>query len=346
MRQSPINVVIIAGGTGGYSTRRSLYGREQHLNITHIVGTWDSGGGTGRLLSAGVIDLPTGDVGQGLLAASLWPAQDLEMLLHRDSDGQSMINNILAAYRAQSSSFAEAVEKTARRLSCQGKVITGTLHRTLLTATTADGQELTGEHTIDDYRGQIAQSQLCVQPKDGEINCHREAEVNPEAEEVLQDADLIILGPGSWETSIKPNGLIPGLKRAVQISPAKIAGVANLANDAHTHGWTAYDYGNSYCQLFDRQIDYLIANSGQVPAELVEAYRKGGERGSQDIVDLGQPSPRWNFQLVEHDFVSDLVHREPSNAGGVSRSLLRHSPQHLQVTILSILSRIGHNRPW
>lgn len=340
-----IRVVIVAGGTGGHAVRQALFGREDNMDITHLVGTWDSGGGSGRLMKYGQIDLPPGDVAQGLIAASLWPEEAKAMLRQRDEDGQTTINRIIAAFRKQTNSFSEAVIQTNRLLNCQGVVITVTEHRTQLEASVESGRILFDEDQIDEYHGPINESHLFTRSK-GDDPLQSEPEANPAALKALAEADIIVIGPGSLRTSIQPNFLISEIRQAVYDSSAKIIGIANLANDGHTPGWTARRYGDEFCQFIGRPIDYLIANSGTVPQWVVDLYQEGDQRGRQDIVELGQPNPDWHYQLFGYDFVSDMAERPASNAGGVQRSLLRHSPHDLQSALLRVFSRLGYNRLW
>jgi uncharacterized cofD-like protein len=58
--------------------------------------------------------------------------------------------------------------------------------------------------------------------------------------DAILDADLVVLGPGSWFTSVIPHLLVPGLAAALTATPARRALVLNLAAEpGETTGFSA-----------------------------------------------------------------------------------------------------------
>src|SRR5690606_27158482 len=139
---------------------------------------------------SGQIELPPGDVAQGILAASRFSAIDKEVYRHRDEVGQSLINRVLVAYINQFGSFHEGVNACARHFQCQGKVLTITNNQTILMAHTEDGQVLVGEHVIDEYNGRIQDLEL-IGAKEQPVTA------NPDVLEAILSADVLVFGPGS-----------------------------------------------------------------------------------------------------------------------------------------------------
>jgi uncharacterized cofD-like protein len=61
----------------------------------------------------------------------------------------------------------------------------------------------------------------------------------PEAVRAVLEADWVVLGPGSWFTSVIPHLLIPDLRRALETTPARILVALNLsAQPGETEGFT------------------------------------------------------------------------------------------------------------
>jgi uncharacterized cofD-like protein len=61
-----------------------------------------------------------------------------------------------------------------------------------------------------------------------------------QAVDAILDADLVVLGPGSWFTSVIPHVLVPGLAAALQATAARRALVLNLAAEpGETAGFSA-----------------------------------------------------------------------------------------------------------
>ena len=61
-----------------------------------------------------------------------------------------------------------------------------------------------------------------------------------QAVDAIMAADLVVLGPGSWFTSVIPHVLVPGLVAALKSTPARRALVLNLAAEpGETAGFSA-----------------------------------------------------------------------------------------------------------
>jgi len=155
-------------------------------------------------------------------------------------------------------------------------------------------------------------------------------------------ADIFVIPPGSFYTSILPNFLEPEFQKIVQAREAPIVAVANIANECHTRGWSAHRYADQISSAIGRQIDYLIANSGQPPGWLIEQYEAAG----QDIVHVGERMSATKYEIVEKDLVTRQEIVIPETTGDVERSVLRHPPHHLGATLLDIFADLGFNRQW
>ena len=59
----------------------------------------------------------------------------------------------------------------------------------------------------------------------------------------MRDADLVVLGPGSWFTSVLPHLMVPSLREALVETHGHLVVVLNLApQDGETEGYAAADH--------------------------------------------------------------------------------------------------------
>ena len=154
-------IVTFGGGTGHFSLLRGLVELNQPENITAIVGTWDSGGSSGKLRTElGV--LPPGDIRQCLLALMEDSKQrQVAQKLFEDRlidikgplRGHSM-GNLIAARLEQIYKGPDRGTEAERLLfRIKAKVLPVSISELNLMAHLEGGKEINGESKID-LRGQ------------------------------------------------------------------------------------------------------------------------------------------------------------------------------------------------
>ena len=254
LRRGP-KIVVVGGGTGLSTLLRGL--KEYTGNITAIVSIADDGGSSGRLQrELGV--LPPGDIRKNI--AALADAEPLMSRLfeYRFSEGEGLEghafgNLFIAAMTEVAGSFDEAVRETSRVLAVRGQILPATLSALTLCARTSDGTIVRGESAITE-RGHV--KEIFLDPP--------EIKANPDAIRAILQADLIICGPGSLMTSVLPNLLVEGIRRAIEVSPALKVYVCNVATQ---HGETdAFNVSQHYDALREHlkgtsPFDFVLANS-------------------------------------------------------------------------------------
>jgi uncharacterized cofD-like protein len=253
-------IVAIGGGTGLSTLLRGL--KEHTGNLTAVVTVADDGGSSGRLRrELGV--LPPGDVRNCI--AALADAEPLmtRLFQYRFSEGSgleghSFGNLFIVAMSGVTGNFEEAVRATSRVLAVRGQILPSTLANVTLSARTEDKETIHGEHNITE-RG-CAIEEVYLQP--GNV------QANPEVIRAILNADLIILGPGSLFTSVLPNLLVEGIRRAVAVSSALKVYVCNVATQ---HGETDSFKVSDHFRTLEKHaghdlFDYVLANSNvQLP---------------------------------------------------------------------------------
>jgi uncharacterized cofD-like protein len=222
LRRGP-KIVAIGGGTGLSTLLRGI--KEHTTNLTAIVTVADDGGSSGVLRRELGI-LPPGDVRNCI--AALADAEPLvtSLFQYRFSDGSGLAghsfgNLFIVAMSGVVGNFEEAIRQTSRVLAVRGQIIPSTLANVTLCARTVDAGTIQGESSISDSKTKGRIKEVFLLPKD--------PPAHPEAVRAILDADMIILGPGSLYTSVLPNLLVTGIRRAFAASPALKLYVCNVA---------------------------------------------------------------------------------------------------------------------
>jgi uncharacterized cofD-like protein len=179
-------------------------------------------------------------------------------------DGHSFGNILIAALVGIGGDFYRGVEVAGELLAIRGRVIPSTLNNVTLVGSTVSGETLIGESRVGSSSDRLRS--LTLVPAN--------PTAHPEAVRAIEEADLIVIGPGSLFTSIVPNLLISGITAALAASPALKLYVCNVAEEpAQTEGYSVLDhlnivrhYGGEYA------VDAVVSNNnlpeGPTPAGL------------------------------------------------------------------------------
>jgi len=98
----------------------------------------------------------------------------------------------------------------------------------------------------------------------------------PQAVEAVGLADWVIMGPGSWHTSVLPHLLLPELRQAICGSPARRCVTLNLSPDTETRGKTAADHLrvlHDYCPELTLDVVLADPSATEDGADLEEVAR-------------------------------------------------------------------------
>jgi len=261
-------IVAIGGGTGLSTLLSGL--KYYTRNITAIVTVTDEGGSSGRLRGEWGV-LPPGDIRNCMLALAEDDSSLNRLLNYRfdrgELKGHSMGNLILLAATEMTGDFRKAVEELNRLLAIRGKVIPVTNESVVLCAATADGDSLRGELDIAS-RGSRIES-IWIEPAD--------ARAFPEALAAIENADAVVLGPGSLFTSIIPNLMFREVSEALKRTAAPKIYITNLMTQpGETDGMTLMDHIRWITRASGTIPDYILVNDEEVPSTLLETYRAAG----------------------------------------------------------------------
>ncbi|MCU0566694.1 MAG: YvcK family protein [Oculatellaceae cyanobacterium Prado106] len=240
-------IVVLGGGTGLSTLLRGLKGYS--ANITAIVTVADDGGSSGRLRrEIGV--LPPGDIRNCLAALADEEKLLTELFQYRFQAGDGLTghsfgNLFLTAMSEVSGDLERAIAASSKVLAIRGQVLPATLSDMRLWADLADGRHIEGESNITEAKGKIVN-----------IGCTPANPIPlPRALQAIEEADYIIIGPGSLYTSVIPNLLVPEIRDAIAKRQIPRLYVCNIMTQpGETDGYTVSDH----IRAIDRACGYRI----------------------------------------------------------------------------------------
>ena len=326
-------IVTFGGGTGHFSLLRGLVELNQPELISAVVGTWDSGGSSGRLRTElGV--LPPGDIRQCLLALMEDPkqrqvAQKLFDDRLADMDGPlkgHSLGNLIAA-RLENIYKGPDRGTDAERLlfRIRGRVLPVSISELNLMARLEGGEELDGETNID-LRGEKADYDK--KKKITRIYFETNADPNPEVIQAILDAEVLVFSAGDLYTSILPHLLVAGVKEAIEQSKAKVVLILNLMTKVgETDNFKASDYLKNFMYYLGgkNKIDVMIANSNGLDAEVLKVYKKDKQQPVKvDEIECKKVAPGLK------------IAQKPLAIYHMREHLFRHDPKELATAILEL----------
>lgn len=279
-------VVVIGGGTGLSTMLKGIKKYTSH--ITAVVTVADNGGSSGKIREEmGII--PPGDIRNCLVAlANTEPIME-KLLQYRFTEGcfggQNFGNLLLAVLTEISGSFEEAVHVTSNVLAITGKVLPVTLEDVHLNAVFDDGELVVGETEIVEY-GKAKESDIChieLLPK--------WPEPNKAVIKAIEEADIIILGPGSLYTSIIPNLLVKDISACIRKAKAEKIYIANIMTQP---GETSHLTLEEHIVILERYLGEKVINKVIVNNEEVESvYSKQYEEEGAMLLKVDESHSIW-----------------------------------------------------
>lgn len=297
-------IVAIGGGTGLSVLLSGL--KEYTSNITAIVTVADSGGSSGRLRQQFDI-LPPGDIRNCLVAladASTLMRDLFQFRFDKSSElsGHSFGNLFITAMTRLTGDFEKAVKETSKVLALRGQVIPSTLNNVMLVAQHKDDSITEGEDQIPLVRKPI--NKVYLKPQ-GSL-------ATPEALKAIEEAQIIVLGPGSLYTSIIPNLLIKEITQALVSSGAIKVYVCNvMTQPGETDNFSASSHIRTLINhSHPRVLDYCIVNTGEISADILKRY---AQQDSYPVVNDRRIIENMGYRVIQEDIITteDLVRHDP-----------------------------------
>ncbi|EKQ71311.1 hypothetical protein OsccyDRAFT_0177 [Leptolyngbyaceae cyanobacterium JSC-12] len=314
-------IVVVGGGTGLSNLLRGL--KAYSANITAVVTVADDGGSSGRLRrEIGV--LPPGDIRNCLTALADEEKLMTELFRYRfragdGLSGHSFGNLFLTAMNEITGDLEQAIAASSRVLAVRGQVLPATLSDVRLWADLADGRHIEGESNITEARGKIVR-----------VGCTPASPpALPKALKAIQDADFIIIGPGSLYTSIIPNLLVPEIAEAIAQSKAPRIYVCNImTQEGETEGYSVGDHIRAIDRACGKRLFEAVLVQKQTPS--ANALIRYAKENSNPV-----PLDRDVVGRLGRRIILANVMEEDENTG-----VLRHNPYALARVLIRWFSRV------
>ncbi len=307
----------MGGGTGLSTLLRGLK-LFSDVEVTAVVTVTDEGGSSGVIREElGV--LPPGDVRNNIVALAENESLMAKIMDYRFNEGQTFKNHslgnlIIAALTKITGSFATAIEKISDTLAIKGVVLPVTEDAIRLVAKMESGEEVVGETQIVKRNSKIMNLRL-----------NTEAHPFPKVIDAILKCDVIVLGPGSLYTSIIPNLIVNGVKRAMKGKPIML--VANLMTQpGETNGFSLKDHIATIEKYLGYSLDRVISNSEIVADDILQRYHN---EGSEQVLTF-----EGDEKIVSFPMIKIVV--DPSDG----KRKVRHDPLKLAASVRKVAKEL------
>lgn len=263
-RSTAQSAVALGGGHGLFASLSALRHLVAELTLdelTAVVTVADNGGSSGRLRGEFGV-LPPGDLRMALAALcgdDEWARTWAEVVQHRfegegEMHGHVIGNLLIVGMWELMGDPVRALDWVGRLLGARGRVLPMSITPIDMTA------EVRGLHADDPARTTEVRGQVEVATTQGQIVSVAldppDAEACKEAIEAVMAADWVVLGPGSWFTSVIPHLMVPSLRQALIDTAGGLIVVLNLEpQEGETPGYGPEDH---LAALFEHAPDLKI----------------------------------------------------------------------------------------
>ncbi|MHB1485406.1 MAG: gluconeogenesis factor YvcK family protein [Saccharofermentanales bacterium] len=270
-------ITVFGGGTGLSTLLRGL--KKYTDNLVAVVAVSDNGGSSG-MIREDLHILPPGDIRNCIMALANTEPLMFDLLNYRfPSDqgrlsGQSFGNLFIAAMAGVSGSFYDAIRNISKVLAVKGKVVPVSLQDIQISALLADNTIIRGESEIGSRKpsNEADIYKMIMEPDD--------ARPLPEVISDINQADILVLGPGSLYTSIIPHLLFPQIRDAIKKSSAVKIYIGNIMTQPaetldydlqkHISALVSHSMADDPTQI----MHYCIANNQMLDAAVADEYTK------------------------------------------------------------------------
>lgn len=304
--------VSALGGGHGLSATLSALRVIAAEHLTAIVTVADDGGSSGRLREDMDV-LPPGDLRMALAALcddTEWGRTWAKVMQHRfqsregvtgSLDDHAMGNLLIVALWELIGDSVEGLRWAGTLLGARGQVLPMSRQPLTMSGTVepAEGQspDVAPFNNGQRLSSQVALAQAGSMGRLRDVQLHpQEAAACAEALTAIELSDWVVLGPGSWYTSVLPHLLLPELRDALYETEARRCIVMNLT--PHTDETAGMSPAEHLRVLHDYapglRIHRIIADPSSVPDQEREEFAEatgllGAEVGYHDVAKAGQP---------------------------------------------------------
>src|SRR2546425_9903260 len=253
-----LKIGCFGGGTGLPSLLGGLK-NNPWLHVNAVVTMFDSGGSSGQLRDElGV--LPPGDILKCALALSRNAREARRVLLarlptleHARLGGHPGGNLLLSMMQRYSGDFLDAIDGLRALLGCRGRVWPVSVEQASVCAEYGDGSMTRGEVEVDagQSSGRFVK-RIWLEPP---------VSIHPSVADAIAEFDAVVIGPGSFYTSLMPIFLVRGVAEALAKMNGPVILIANLLTEGR--GMMGFTAGAAVARIeeaIQRHVDVVITN--------------------------------------------------------------------------------------
>lgn len=278
-------VVALGGGHGLAASLAAL--RRLTEWLTAVVTVADNGGSSGRIREQYDV-LPPGDLRMALTALcgdDTWGRTWAEVLQHRfagdgDLSGHALGNLLIAAVWQRLGDAVAGLDLVGDLLRAHGRVLPMStvplsLRALVIPPGSTEPVEVVGQVEVATAPGRVVDVSLLPS----------EPPACPEAVQAVHEADLVVLGPGSWFSSVIPHLLVPDLADAVATTSARRLVLLNLLSaTAETEEYSPENLLEVLALYAPRlTVDVVLADPCSVP-DVAELKRAADDLGAEVVL--------------------------------------------------------------
>jgi len=261
------------------------------LKISVICAMLDAGGSSGRLRKDYDIVAP-GDLRRVLIAlANTSPVME-KLFNYRfqigELAGHNFANLLIAALELTTNDYERTINEIKKILHVEHEVLPVTLDKSSLCALLENGQVIEGEANIDvpKHNGDLKIKKVYLKP---------EARAYPKTLKVLEEADLITIGPGDLYSTIAQILLVKGISEAIAKSKAKKVYLCNLMTKyGETNRFSVLDFTNQIEEWLGDSLDFVLYNNFCPEKERIKNYKKAHPE-LLEMVKINKSLPKEKF---------------------------------------------------
>ena len=312
-------IVVIGGGKG---LNTMLEGFKKYTNNLTAIVTMSDYGNIPTESRKALDSLPLKDIKDSIIAMSDKENIMKSLLYHNfENDrlrGLNFGDIYLTAMNEIYSNISEAILKSTEVLNITGKVMPVTLDEITICAELNDGTTIKQKDRIPEVVSEKVESinRIYISPS----NC-RPA---PGVIEAIDDADVIVIGPGSLYTNVLPNLLVKNVSKAIRDSKAMKYYISNIMTEpGQTDNYTLSDHIKAIQEhVGPGLIDYVLADTGEVIPEYIRKYNKEGA----DVVEIDTTKLKeLNVRVIQR------------NMSMIKNERIRHNPDIIAATIIEMI---------
>ena len=266
--------------------------------------------------------MPLDDIKNSFIALSENEAVMSGLMNYKFTEGKlkslSFGDIYLLAMKELYGDFVSSVEQSKHVLNITGKVLPVTLDPIDICAELDDGTIITSKEKIPEVIAQKVSkiNRIFINPS----NCTPA----PGVIEAIQNADAIIIGPGSLYTNVIPNLLIKGVAKAIKENKGFKIYISNIMTEpGQTDNYSLSDHIKAIQDHAGKGIvDYCVYDTGEIVPEFVRRYNKDGR------------------ELVEQDTAKakeEGVKLLQRNLSYIDGEFIRHNPEAIATSIIELI---------